>query len=397
MEENRKLRNFLVRTFLITLVLIGLAQIIVGLLTGTFLNPLIEKSLSLDGMLSEKDVRETYLTILQALFIFVVQEIAGAFSPVGSIVAMEIMERIFGESSVGVISNITDGISGQQEIFYIIRIILLFLLVLIIWLLPYIIGGITFARIVTRKVDAIEMKRKERDRENEKQRNLLLSDVAHDIKTPITTVAGFSQALAEGAVAEEKKQEYLEAVHRKSLQISDLVSLLFEYVKLDSAGYELKKTTEDLCEVVRGCVAKLYTDFEEKNMEMDINIPDESIWVRIDKLQFERSINNILLNTIKHNPEGTKVFVEIKMEKREAVILLSDKGNFIDSETAKHLFDPFVQGDKSRTSASGSGLGLSITKKIVEMHGGTIRLIQYKNNEKYGKTKTFEIRLLSEK
>jgi len=379
-----------------TLVLIGVAQIIAGLLTGTFLNPLIEKSLSLDGMLSQNDVQKTYLTILQALFIFVVQKIAGMISPVGSLVATEIMERLFGESNVGTISNITGSISGAEEIGYIFRVIIVFLLVLLIWTLPYIIGGITFARVVTRKVNSIEQKRIERDREIEKQRNLLLSDVAHDIKTPITTVAGFSQALAEGAVEEDKKQEYLEAVHRKSLQISDLVSLLFEYVKLDSTGFELKKTTEDLCEVIRGCVAKLYTDFEEKGMELDISIPEDSIWVRVDKLQFERAISNILINTIKHNPAGTNVIIDVSTDKNEAVIALSDRGVAIDTETARHLFDPFVQGDKSRTSASGSGLGLSITKKIVEMHGGKIKLIQYKNNEKYGKTKTFEIRLKTE-
>ena len=177
------------------------------------------------------------------------------------------------------------------------------------------------------------------------------------------------------------------------MQVSDLVSLLFEYVKLDSIGYSLQKTTEDFCELVRGCIARLYTDFEQKQMELEIDIPEESIFLQVDKTQMERAINNLLVNTIKHNPEHTKVMISLFQRQNQVILDISDSGVFIERETAKHLFDPFVQGDKSRTSKSGTGLGLSISKKIIDMHYGQIVLIQYKHPENHGKTKTFEMRL----
>lgn len=128
-------------------------------------------------------------------------------------------------------------------------------------------------------------------------------------------------------------------------------------------------------------------------MELELNIPEEEICIDVDKLQMERTVNSILSNTLKHNPSGTKVIIDLKKENDKIILCISDTDERIDREVAKHLFDPFVQGDESRTSGKGSGLGLSITKKIINMHNGKIVLIHYVHPEKHNKVKSFEITL----
>jgi len=392
MDDNAKLRKSLIRNFLLSIVIIGIAQIFMGIIFGYLINPLLEKLLSMDGLLTSKDVRGTFSILFQGFLIFIVQKLTSGGNFWSGVVVNEFLSKIFDISIIDNMSSLNQNMSGLQVFAYLSKILLMFLIMVAIWLLPYIATAIFFSVMVSKRVAALEKKRIERDREYERKRNLLLSDMAHDIKTPITTVAGFSKAMADGDVAEEKMQEYLNAVYVKSMQISDLVNLLFDFVKLDSSGFELTTQSEDLCEVLRECIVRLYTDFELKKMELDIDIPDEEYRFPIDKTQFERAINNILINTLRHNPEGTPVYVELLKEESYLYIRISDYGKTIERETAEHLFEPFVQGDKSRKTGAGSGLGLSISKKIIEMHGGQIRLIQYNNPEKYQKVKTFEIK-----
>lgn len=117
-----------------------------------------------------------------------------------------------------------------------------------------------------------------------RKRNLLLSDITHDLKTPITTVAGYVQALNDGMVEDpEKQKQYLESIRKKSLEMSELITLLFNYVKLDSEGFDLKKERINITELVLQLVAGAYTDMEEAGMIPDIDIPEEADYAEIDK------------------------------------------------------------------------------------------------------------------
>lgn len=394
MKDNLQLRKYLLRSFLVTLVFIGLAQILVGGIITALINPMIESTLSLDHVLSSSDIRTTYIMIFEIILTFVIQRGILALPLSTGIMVNSVLEKLFEKTMVDEVANLAAQIHGADVGRFIGLSLLFLLLTIVIWLLPYIIGGIFFAKIVTRKVNELEWKRKEKEREEERQRNLMLSDMAHDIKTPITTIMGFSRALADGEVPEESREQYLNAICAKSQQINDLVTLLFEYVKLDSSGYTLHKVSTDICELTRKCISRVYADFEEKHMELSIGIPEEELRLDVDPTQMERAVANILSNTIRHNPEGTPVEIRVETDGGKHVwIRISDRGVAIDRQVASHLFEPFVQGDASRSSGSGSGLGLSITKKIVEMHGGRVILYQYRNPEKYGKVKMFEIRL----
>lgn len=391
MEKKNELRKYLVSRFLITLILVGILQMIINFVLKQFILPEIDDLLNLDGMLVGGSVRDAIRVFVTCLLTIILRAAMGSGS---------LMEKLYDNSLIGYfipenikksLIAINEGLDDTKLAVYAVMVVVLFFAMVVIWALPYVIGAISYSKRVSLKVKEIEAARVAREQEYEKQRNLLLSDITHDIKTPITTIAGFSQALSDGTVKQEDQKTYLDAIYNKSMKVSELIALLFEYIKLDSTGYTLNCTELDLAELTRECVAGVYAEFEEKNMPVELNVPESKITVYADKMQLERAINNILSNTIKHNPDNTHVFISLKEENGEAVLEISDKGVRIDKEDAIHLFEPFYLADKSRKSGSGNGLGLSISKKVIEMHGGKIYLIQYLDVEKHGMVKTFKL------
>lgn len=249
---------------------------------------------------------------------------------------------------------------------------------IVIMIIPIIVASLMFSKALMDEVHRMEQAAEEMRKVYEKKRNLMLSDIAHDLRTPITTIAGYSKALNDDmVVSEEKKKEYLLAIENKSARMNDLINLLFDYVRLDSESYGLRKDEIDLPELLRTIAASLYSDIEEKGMEFEISIPEEVHMVSLDRVQFSRVIVNLINNAIKHNEADTVISLEMKVEKEKIQISVSDNGGLITTVLADHIFEPFAMGDASRNAQSGSGLGLSIAKKIVEMHGWTLELKQY--------------------
>ena len=404
MKDSINLRKYMISRFLWTLFLVGLTELVITFVIRHTLAPQLENTIIWQDTIATMNLNTILSELFKGIIVLSLQKVGETYEHFSDSFLGSFIERLFGEKAFTGLTKLAEKLSHQETEVLIFRFALIAFIIVLVWLLPYILGAIAYSTIVTRKVNELERDRIAKEREYERQRNLLLSDVAHDIKTPITSVAGFSKALADGTIEEENRQKYLNSVYIKSMQISNLVSLLFEYVKLDSAGYTLNKVEIDICEMLRNCVARMYEDFEQQEMELDIDIPDEPIIMKVDKMQLDRAIGNLLSNTVKHNPKGTKVYVSLKRTEgdnssagsrghKSVQIEIADGGTFIDSEIAKHLFEPFVQGDSSRKSGSGSGLGLSISHKIVTMHGGSLILKQYKDATKYGKVKSFIITL----
>ena len=255
-----------------------------------------------------------------------------------------------------------------------------FIVTLVLFAIPIVMTAVWFSRIVAEEVEKNEKQEEALRRNYEKARNLMLSDIAHDLRTPITTIGGYAKALNDGLVtSDEKRAEYLEAIQNKSERMSDLITLLFDYVRLDSENFSLRCEKTDITELLRENAALLYADVEERGMEFEIEIPEEPLEISVDRLQISRVITNLINNALKHNAAGTCIC--LKMD--DSKIIVSDNGTTIPPEIAEHIFEPFVMADNSRESKGGSGLGLSIAKKIVEMHGWKITLIQdFKGHEK---------------
>lgn len=228
-------------------------------------------------------------------------------------------------------------------------------------------------------------------KENQRQlneRNMLYSCIAHDLKTPMTSVQGFAAALREGRVKPEEAQEIYGIIYNKSCYMNELLDTMFAYAKLNTEGYALSPAALDVCALVRNLTALHYDGFEQQQMDVVIDIPEEAILIQADEKELKRAISNLLANAYKHNPSGAAILIRVFRQGGCAGILVADSGKPIDKAEAKTLFEPFARGDASR-SGGGSGLGLAITKLIAEKHGGTLTVEEGIE----GYTKGFVLRL----
>lgn len=268
---------------------------------------------------------------------------------------------------------------GQREILGIFaRSGAAFLLILsgILLMLPLIAGTIVFVRLAAARFDELQKIRDAERLEYEQRRNLMFSDFAHDLRTPVMTITGYSRALCDHMVEDPAMQEeYLDAIRRKSERMGELINLLFDYAKLGSLDYKLTLKKCDINELAAETAAAVYMDAEEAGMELTADIPETPFTVMADKAQAGRILNNLLMNAVRHNPEGTKIAVLVRHLAGVEYIAVADTGLPIAGDAEK-LFDPFVKADSSRTGDKGSGLGLSISKKAAELHGWKLTLEQ---------------------
>lgn len=392
MKKNhiQKLKGFLIQRFLLILGFIAGSEALINLLYNRVIYPWLSDTMQINFFLPEITIRESFATLGKGILWIIGHGIADAF-PYGLGRQLEdFVDNWAGKYIVGQLMNQTAQMTGLEQKIYFLGVVVVSVLLVLGLVLPYIAAAFGFSRTVAKKVAELEKIEQEKREEYEKRRNLLLSDVAHDLKTPMTTVTGYASALVDGKVEEEKQQEYLQVIYNKSMHMSGLITLLFEYVKLDSEGFQLKKIKENIAEILRESVAALYADFEEKDMEIEVDIPEEAIYSCVDRIQFQRAITNLLNNAIKHNPFGTKIGIIMEVNGTGIEIRICDNGVLIPKETAEYIFEPFVMGDESRSSRGGSGLGLSIVQKIISMHGGSITLQQ---NLEDGYKKAFIIKM----
>lgn len=218
-----------------------------------------------------------------------------------------------------------------------------------------------------------ESEKKRKGLEADKQK--MLADISHDLKTPITIIQGYSKAICDGIVAEEDRERYLMTIYQKSNRLTDLINTFYEYSKLEHPEFKLTLKRQDLCEYMRAYLIEKYNEVNLAGFALDINIPEETIECELDNVQLTRAFENILVNTMKHNPKGTTLYVRVYESQDKIYITIADDGVGIPSHLAADLFNPFIVGDDSRNNKQGSGLGLAITKRIIEAHEGSIRLV----------------------
>ena len=236
-----------------------------------------------------------------------------------------------------------------------------------------------------------ELKAKEEiKKEEEEKRMLLVSELSHDLKTPLASVQGYSEMLMNGVADEEKKQDYLKMIYDNSIRANGILQALFTYSKLGSAGYRPTVENVDLCEFTRQIMAEYIPQFENVGFLYQLSIPEEEIPVKMNRELFRRVYDNLFENSMKYNRLGQNdrsnvtVGVNIIREDHRVKIEIYDDGVGIPKEHADKIFTPFyrVDGEVRSKESGGSGLGLAIVKRIVELHGGEIEYVS--NDEKTG-------------
>ena len=213
-------------------------------------------------------------------------------------------------------------------------------------------------------------------KKSENDRRRLILDISHDLKNPLASVSGYAElCLKKPEPPTDVRNTYLQVILRNSQRANVLLSELFELSKLDSPEFVIKSDRTDLCEYVRQACGDLLPSLESAGFRYTFDIPEKSIWVMLDHDKFSRVFQNLADNAIRYNPKGTTVSVSMSGQGDQAVILFLDNGCGIPNHLADDIFKPFVRADDSRNSdTGGSGLGLSIAKKIAQAHGGDLTL-----------------------
>lgn len=225
--------------------------------------------------------------------------------------------------------------------------------------------------------NVMSKKLEESEKENQAMRDAqqkMISGIAHDLKTPVTVIQGYAKAINDGLVDDQEK--YLKTIEEKTRRLTELIDEFHQYAMMNRPDLKLNIETVDICEYTREYLAGRYPELDIEGRNLSLDIPDESIPVRIDKAHFNRVYNNIVNNYLKYCGENSTFYCSIYQRDDKAVITLGDDGPGIPAEVRKTIFDPFVKGDSSRASG-GSGLGLSIARDVVRGCGGNVILTDY--------------------
>nr|WP_244659718.1 HAMP domain-containing sensor histidine kinase [Priestia megaterium] len=205
----------------------------------------------------------------------------------------------------------------------------------------------------------------------ETMRQEFIASVSHEIQSPLTSIRGFSAALKDDIVSEDKKIQYLTIIEKESTRLSQLSSNLLKLASLDSEHQTLTLQQYRLDEQIRHVVMALEPQWTKKNIEIDLDL--SNVQMEADKDLLEQVWLNLVTNAIKYTPENGLVKISIHQKNEEIDVKIKDNGIGIAEEDQKYIFESFYKVDKSRT-LKGSGLGLAITKKIVRLHEGAIRV-----------------------
>lgn len=237
-------------------------------------------------------------------------------------------------------------------------------------------GGVQELQRIGRSLDELSAKLAESEREREhldRERQQMIANISHDLKTPVTVIAGYVDALADGKIPPQEQGRYLAAIRSRTQALTQLINAFHEYSKVDHPRFRLQRQELDLCEYLREYLAGQYDAIELAGFALEVSIPEEPCRCALDPFQMSRALDNLIGNALRYNRLGTVLTVRLEPRPGQALLTVADNGEGIPPDRAAAIFDPFVVGSDAR-SGSGSGLGLSITRRLVELHGGTITL-----------------------
>jgi len=220
---------------------------------------------------------------------------------------------------------------------------------------------------------------------SEKAYKKLVTSLSHDIRTPLSSLVGYLEVLEKDNLSYDEQQKFLQIAKEKALYISAYIHSLFEWLKLESGEWVYDFQTENICELTRLVLADWIMKFEENKIDFHFDIPEKALYVVIDKNAFNRIINNLLANSIKHS-HANKVIIQIIEVQNEIQISITDNGVGIEEKNLPFIFDRLYKCDTSRTENS-NGLGLAIAKELMTALNGTIAV-----NSCYGKGTTFNLK-----
>lgn len=223
----------------------------------------------------------------------------------------------------------------------------------------------------------------------DEMQNTFLSNASHDLRTPMTTIAGFIDGILDGAIPQEKQEHYLKIIKNEIKRLNRLVSSLLDISRLQSGERKFDMKVFNICELARQTVISFENQLEEKNLDVEFDLDEFDIDVIGDKDAINQVIYNLCHNAIKFSKEQGKYKVSIKDEGEKVRFVMYNEGIGIAKDEVPFVFDRFYKSDKSRgLDKTGAGLGLFISKTIIEAHGEEMNV-----NSEYGKYCEFSFTL----
>ena len=212
---------------------------------------------------------------------------------------------------------------------------------------------------------------------NEKLKTELISNVSHDLRTPLTSIINYVNILKSPEITDEERIEYLMIVEQKSKKLKILIDDLFEMSKINSGKMQISREKIDILSLIHQVVGEYSYLYEDKSIEFKVNSLAEEIYIDLDGKLMSRVIENVVINALKYSLKNTRVYIDVIDRDDEVEMSFKNIANYEMNFNNNEIFERFVRGDKSRNSkVEGSGLGLAITKSIIELHGGSINILR---------------------
>ena len=215
----------------------------------------------------------------------------------------------------------------------------------------------------------------ESERHNEKSKNEMITNIAHDLRTPLTSILGYLDLINKRELTEDTKKEYLKIVYEKSKKLQDLIESLFSFTKTNSSKLVLKIDKIDIIKLLCQLMEEFYPNFEDKGITCSVNTNIDSYVIDGDGTLLARLFDNLINNAVKYGADGKRIDVKINAENNIVKIAVINYGKVIPQDELPLIFDKFYRVDQARNSGTGgTGLGLAIAKNITELHHGVIEV-----------------------
>jgi two-component system sensor histidine kinase BaeS len=207
------------------------------------------------------------------------------------------------------------------------------------------------------------------------QMRALLANVSHDLKTPMTSITGYAQALRDGTAAPGESRRIGEIIEGEARHVNALLADLLYLAEIDAGQVITRREDARVDEIAERCVRRIDPAARAKQVEVRVDIPADAVWHDVDPDKVERALTNVIENAAKFTPAGGEIAVTAHSANGAGpriVCSVTNSGSPIADEDLPRIFERFFRGDRARRAANGSGLGLAIAKELVELNGGAI-------------------------
>jgi len=220
----------------------------------------------------------------------------------------------------------------------------------------------------------------EQQYQNKEERNMLMANLSHDMRTPVTTIKGYLEGIKDGvADTPEKQSRYLDTIYSKTLILERLLDNMTEYSELELGRMQYAFEYVDLTAYLKDLVEDYKRDIELADLKFEFSLLDEPLTIVADRSKLKRVLDNLISNAVKYNRKNGTVSLTTETDQKGALIKISDSGSGIKSDDLNKFFDGFYRGDASRSNIKGNGLGLTIARQIINSHRGKIWMKSEKN------------------